>query len=300
MGDLLNTRQAAQYLGINEKKIYYLAKMGKIPSTRVTGKWTFPKKLIDEWIEGSAGKAIRKVREQTPSLLLAAGSDDPSLGILREIYAQRTAPVSLFWATVGSSAGLTAIRDGIADFALAHLLDPATGQYNLPYLKNQVPEGTAAVRLFRREIGIVVKRGNPLTIRSIADFSRKKIRIINRQPGSGIRFLFDHKLNQLSIDGKQIAGYEKTVTTHMEVGLRILSGEADAGVAARAAARLLGLDFLELTQECFDLLIPKSRFSSPGIQTLVEIVGSKEFRGRVQTMGGYDLSEAGRVLTLGS
>jgi putative molybdopterin biosynthesis protein len=300
MGDLLNTKQAAEYLGINEKKIYYLAKTGKIPSTRVTGKWTFPKKLIDEWIEGSAGKPIRKVREQTPSLLLAAGSDDPSLGILRDIYAQKTTPASLFWATVGSSAGLAAIRDGLADFALAHLLDPATGQYNLPYLRNQFSDGVAAVRLFSREIGVVVKAGNPLEIKSIGDFTRRGIRMINRQPGSGIRFLFDHELGRLGVNGKKIAGYERTVFTHMEVGLRILSGEADAGIAARSVARLLGLDFLDLTQECFDLVIPKTRFSSDGIQTLLEIVGSKEFRGRVEIMGGYDVSEAGRVLTLGA
>ena len=300
MGDLLNTKQAAQYLGINEKKVYYLAKTGKIPSTRVTGKWTFPKKLLDDWIEGSARKSVRKRREQATAILLAAGSDDPSLGILREIYAARTTPTSLFWATVGSSAGLAAIRDGIADFALAHLLDPATGEYNLPYLRNEVPDGAAAVRLFTREIGLVVRAGNPFGIRSIADFTRKGIRLINRQRGSGIRFLVDHKLSQLGIAGKKIAGYETAVTTHMEVGVKILAGEADAGVAVRAIARPLGLDFLELTQERFDLLIPRDRFSSPGIQTLLEIVGSKEFRARVEIMGGYDVSETGRVLTLGS
>ena len=299
MGDLLNTKQAAQYLGINEKKVYYLAKTGKIPSTRVTGKWTFPKKLLVDWIEGSARKSVRTMREKSTPILLAAGSDDPSLGILREIYAARTTPTSLFWATVGSSAGLAAIRDGIADVALAHLLDPASGEYNLPYLRNGVSDGAAAVRLFTREIGLVVKPGNPLGMKSIADFTRKGIRMINRQRGSGIRLLIDHKLSQLGIGGKKIAGYGIAVTTHMEVGLKILAGEADSGLAVRSIARPLGLGFLPLTQERFDLLIPRDRFSSPGIQTLLEIVGSKEFRARVEIMGGYDVSEAGRVLTLG-
>jgi putative molybdopterin biosynthesis protein len=124
--------------------------------------------------------------------------------------------------------------------------------------------------------------------------------MINRQRGSGIRLLVDHKLSQLGIAGRKIAGYETAVTTHMEVGLKILAGEADSGLAVRAIVRPLGLDFLPLTQERFDLLIPRDRFSSPSIQTLLEIVGSKEFRAGVELMGGYDVSEAGRVLTLGS
>ncbi len=123
--DLMNVRAVARYLGINEKKIYFLAKAGQIPCTRVTGKWTFPKKLIDQWIEHSAsGKAggMRSVPER--SFLLAAGSDDPSLGILHDLYEAQTRPASFFMTIVGSSGGLAAIRDGTADFATAHLLEP--------------------------------------------------------------------------------------------------------------------------------------------------------------------------------
>src|SRR5215475_11858305 len=103
MPDLMNTREVAHYLGINEKKVYFLAKNGKIPCTRVTGKWTFPKKLIDQWIEESASGALqRKSKTEAQSFLLAAGSDDPSLGILRDLFEQKNT-AAFFMGTLGSS-----------------------------------------------------------------------------------------------------------------------------------------------------------------------------------------------------
>ncbi|MGB7949005.1 MAG: helix-turn-helix domain-containing protein, partial [Candidatus Binatia bacterium] len=97
MTELMNTRDVARYLGINEKKVYFLAKAGKIPCTRVTGKWTFPRKLIDQWIEESASALVAKrTKAQERTFLLAAGSDDPSLGILHDLYEAHTQPASFF------------------------------------------------------------------------------------------------------------------------------------------------------------------------------------------------------------
>src|SRR5262245_47346367 len=109
MPDLMNTREVAHYLGINEKKVYFLAKSGKIPCTRVTGKWTFPKKLIDQWIDESASRSIEGAKTEGRSFLLAAGSDDPSLRILHDLYEAHTQPASFFLTTVGSSGGLAAL-----------------------------------------------------------------------------------------------------------------------------------------------------------------------------------------------
>lgn len=296
MRELLNTKQVAGYLGINEKKVYYLAKAGKLPCTRVTGKWVFPRKLIDEWIEENSRGVARSNREEQRDFLLAAGSDDPSLGILRELYAARTKPASFFMATVGSSAGLAAIQAGVADFALAHLLDPKTGEYNLPFIQKTIPSGAAVVPLFHRELGLVLRAGNPLGFRTLADLARTGVRIINRQQGSGTRHYLDQEFSRLGVDPTTIKGYDDCVPTHLEVGLKILRQEADAGMATKAAARLLGLDFIPLTQERFDIVIPKGRFFSPAIQTFLEIVGSREFRARVEAMGGYDTSESGRIL----
>jgi excisionase family DNA binding protein len=295
----MNTRQVAGYLGINEKKVYALAKARKIPCTRVTGKWTFPRKLIDAWIERSADQPQPKnPPPEARAFLLAVGSDDPSLGILRELFEQRTQPASFFLNTAGSSGGLAALRSGVADFATSHLLDPASGEYNLPFVKNVLGAHAVVVQLFYRDLGLVVPRGNPLKLRGLADLARSKVRIINRQAGSGTRVYLDQALARLKINARKLKGYQTSVATHVEVGLRILGGEADVGLATLTAARLLGLDFVPLARERFDAIIPQDRFFSPAIQTLLSIVGSHEFRGRLEALGGYDGAESGRIIQM--
>jgi putative molybdopterin biosynthesis protein len=295
--DLMNTRQVAGYLGINEKKVYALAKAGKIPSTRVTGKWTFPRKLIDAWIEQSAVRTEQKVMRRAPRVfLLAAGSDDPSLGVLRDLFEQRTTPGSFFLDTVGSSGGLEALRNGVADLATAHLLDAASGEYNLPFVRDRFGANAVVVQLFYRHLGLVVAPGNPKKLRSIADLARPKVRLINRQEGSGTRLYLDHELKRLKIDIRTLHGFETSVSTHVEVGLRILRGEADVGLGTLTAARMLGLHFVPLTRERFDGVIAQERFFSPAIQALLSIVGSREFRSRLDAMGGYESAESGRIV----
>ena len=296
MSEFFNTKELAKYIGINEKKVYFMAKAGKLPCTRVTGKWVFPKRLIDEWIEeNSRGRTNSKKAEQR-EFLLAAGSDDPSLGILGELYAARRTSASIFFATSGSTGGLAALRDGVADFALSHLLDPETGEYNLPFVRTTIPSGVALVPLFHRELGLLLGAGNPLGLRTLADLGRTGVRIINRQIGSGTRHYTDQQFSKLGVDTKKIKGYDVTVATHLEVGLKILRAEADVGIASGTAAQLLGLDFIPLTRERFDIVIPKARFFSPGVQRLLEIVGSRDFRCRVEALGGYDTSDSGRMI----
>src|SRR3990172_1447458 len=165
MNEFLNTKEVAKYIGINEKKVYFMAKAGKLPCTRVTGKWVFPKKLIDEWIEENSRGVTSSKKAEPREFLLAAGSDDPSLGILRDLYAARKTSASLFFANSGSSGGLAAVRDGVADVALSHLLDSETGEYNLPFVREMIPFGIAVVPLFHRELGLLLGPGNPLGLR---------------------------------------------------------------------------------------------------------------------------------------
>ncbi|HEY7317784.1 MAG TPA: substrate-binding domain-containing protein [Candidatus Binatia bacterium] len=296
--ELMNTREVARYLGINEKKIYFLAKAGRIPCTRVTGKWSFPKKLIDRWIEESASDHLaRKAITDERDLLLAAGSDDPSLGILHDLYEAQAGPASFFMTTVGSSDGLAAIRSGVADFATAHLLEPARANSDEAVGREILPSGAVVVELFYRELGLLLPPGNPKRIKSIRDLAQPKLRIINRQSGSGTRIYLDQELRRSRLSGKKISGYDSVVSTHLEVGLRILQGVADVGLATRTAAQLLGLDFIPLTRERFDAVVPKERFLSHGIQVLLGTVGSQAFRQQVEALGGYDASESGRIIT---
>jgi excisionase family DNA binding protein len=290
--EFMNVRDVARYLGINEKKVYFLAKTKKIPCTRVTGKWTFPKQLIDRWIDESAGGSGGRFRGTADrEVLLAAGSDDPALAILHEIYGAQEMAAPLFMATVGSGAGLDSLRSGVADFATAHLLEPARLAPDL------LPSATVVVGLFYRELGWVVPQGNPKGIASIRDLARAKLRFINRQSGSGTRAYLDQQLARVRMSGKKIAGYDETVSTHLEVGLRVLSGRCDVGLATRTTAQLLGLDFVPLTRERFDMVVPRDRFFTKGVQSVLGIVGSRDFRDQVDALGGYDVAVSGRIVS---
>jgi putative molybdopterin biosynthesis protein len=187
------------------------------------------------------------------------------------------------------------VRDGVADVALSHLVDPVSGEYNLPYLQQFLPAGAAVVTLFHRDLGLVVPAGNPLGLRTVADLSRSGMRLVNRQEGSGTRWYLDQELARLGIPTTQLDGYQEAVTTHLEVGLQVLRREVDTGIATHATARLLGLDFVPLTQERFEMLIPAQWFFARNIQLLLDIVGSREFRQRIDALGGYDTSESGRL-----
>jgi excisionase family DNA binding protein len=295
MGELMRTKEVAAYLGIHEKKVYALAKRKAIPCTRVTGTWLFPKRLIDQWIEESAGGTTAAPTDTERPYVLVAGSDDPSLGMLRQCYAGHPGASALFLATVGSQGGLTALREGTADVALTHLVDPVSGHYNLPYIRQMGPTSVVTVTLFQRELGLVVPSGNPLGLRSLADLARSDVRMINRQEHSGTRWYLDHELSRAGIDHACLKGYQETVTTHLDVGLKVLHQEADSGLATGATARLLGLDFIPLTQERFDMVIPVQRFAWHGVQALVAVAGSGQFQACLERLGGYDTRLSGRL-----
>jgi len=298
--EMMNTREVAAYLGINEKQVYALIKAGRIPGTRVTGKWVFPKKLIDEWIESSARSGLKEAREKSRGMkgaLLASGSNDPVLDFLLTGMRQTHPEFYFFCANTGSTDGLKALGGGYTDIAWTHLFDPESGRYNVPFLPKYLPDMKAVlVHLFRREIGIVAAPGNPLGIAGIGDIAGGKVRFVNRQGGSGTRVLLDYHLKNSGIPAEAIEGYDKEVYTHVEVGLTILSGEADAGLATVAVSRLMGLHFIPVTQENFDMVLGQSTYFNKGIQALVEDLRSRGFRERFERLGGYGFEDSGKIL----
>ena len=240
--EMLNTKDLANYLKINEKQVYRLIKEKKIPATRITGKWTFPRKLIDEWIIENANEniGVKKTRELKDHIVVM-GSNDFSIEILSHDLGRRYPVYSLSFSNVGSIGGLIALGRGSSHIAGCHLFDIKTGEYNLPYLQRYLPDlDTIVVNLVYRDLGLILRPSNPLNISGIEDLTKPKIRIINRQEGSGTRILFDFELNRLGIDSKEINGYEKEVNTHNEVAMEVLSGEADVGLGILSAAKMWG------------------------------------------------------------
>lgn len=299
-GDMMNTREVAQYLGIHEKQVYALIKAKRIPSTKITGRWVFPKRLIDDWIESHARSAIGKGRDKgqvVKGMLLACGSNDPILDMLQTCMKKDFPGFLILSANTGSTEGLKALNSGHTDLAWSHLLEPESGQYNIPFLPTHLPDVKAVVvNLFHRELGLVMAPSNPLGIGGVDDLRQKGVRLVNRQKGSGTRILLDHHLKQLNIPPSSIKGYEREVYTHFEVGLSILSREADVGVATIAVARLLGLPFIPIAVENFDMILDQGTFFHKGVQAFIETLNSKGFRKRVERIRAYDFKDSGKIL----
>jgi excisionase family DNA binding protein len=286
--EMMSTKEVAHYLGVHEKQVYALIKAKRIPSTRITGKWVFPKRLIDDWIESHARQGLEGARERGAGMggaLLACGSNDPILDMLKTTLKKVYPEFLILSANTGSTEGLKA-QTKATDLAWSHLFDPKSGQYNIPFLSTYLPDvKVVVVNLFYRDLGLILAPGNPLDIRGFEDLGKKGVRLVNRQKGSGTRLLMDHHLRQADVPVARIKGYDREVYTHFEVGLSILSKEADAGVATIAVARLLGLPFIPVAKESFDMILEQKTFFHKGIQSFIEVWNSSDFRKRVEPIG---------------
>jgi len=298
--EIMNTKEVAKYLGIHEKQVYALIKSKKIPSTRVTGKWVFPKKLIDEWIESNAKTGLEQARQKSRRIegaLLASGSNDPILDMLHTYMKKSYPEFYIFSANTGSTDGLKALNMGYTDIAWSHLYDPKTGEYNIPFLPTYLPNvKPVVVNLFYRDLGFVTLPGNPIRLKGFQDLTKRGVRFINRQKGSGTRLLIDQRLKDFGISSSKIEGYSDEVNTHLEVGLSILGKTANVGIATMAVSKFLSLDFIPITKERFDMIQSQETFFHKGVQALIRLLHSEEFRQKVEKIGGYDLKDSGRVI----
>ncbi len=296
--DLMNTKEVAEYLGIHEKQVYALIKEKKIPCTRLTGKWIFPKHLIDAWINDDARSSFSsKSAENHHNYILAAGSNDPILDILLNDMQRLHPDLTIFNSSTGSTGGLKLLSDGLTDVAFCHLISPETGEYNIPHIESLMAgKKVAVVHLFHRDIGFITARNSKYSVKTFEDLTQEGLVFINRQKGSGTRVLLDTSLKQNEVDFSKIEGYDNEVTTHFEVGLEILAGKAHAGIATVAAAKLFDLPFERIKHESFDMVLMHSTFFSKTVQTFIETLKSDEFKEKTRPLGDYDFSESGKII----
>ncbi len=255
--------------------------------------------LNSEGIEAGARVCVELLRPlgEVRGNILMAGSHDNALDLLSAEIRGNFRNTSLCTSAVGSMAGLIALRAGEAHLAGSHLLDLETGEYNWSHIRRYLKDREVVVVNFvQREQGILLPRGNPKGIRSVADLVREEITIVNRQSGAGTRILLDHLLAEAGVDSEAVRGYGSVETTHLALGMAVAAGRADCGLGIRAAARLLGLDFVPLGSERFDFVIPAEHWDTIPLQRLVEILRREEFRARVRALGGYDTALSGRIL----
>lgn len=235
----------------------------------------------------------REIRETT----VITGSHDNTLDVLANFLRLQYPEATLSSAHVGSLGGLTALRRGEAHCAGTHLLDEETGDYNIGYVKRILPgKSIALVNLVYREQGLILAKGNPRGIRGLEDLTREDVSYVNRQRGAGTRILLDYLIKEQGIEADHIHGYDHEEYTHMAVAVAIKAGAADAGLGIRAAAAALGLDFIGLVEERYDLCIPLEYWDTPYIQRLLAVMELPEFQAEVKKLGGYDLRDCGKVM----
>jgi putative molybdopterin biosynthesis protein len=235
--------------------------------------------------------------QQIENTVVVVGSHDNTLDVLGNQMRVKDCRFGLASSNVGSLGGLIALRKGYCHTAGCHLLDTETGIYNISYVRRYLPDlRVKLVNLAYRQQGLMVSKGNPKGITGIGDLARDDIAFVNRQAGSGTRILLDYRLAELHISPENIQGYDQEEFTHMSVAVTVLSGGADTGLGIYAAAKALGLDFIPMVTEEYDLVIPEAFFGDEKIQLMLEVMGSRAFRDLVDKMGGYDTSKTGTVL----
>ena len=304
-------KKIASHLGLEEFLRVTLGRVGEklvaVPLARGAGVITTMVRAdgllrIPSLVEGlNAGEEaeveLLRSMADIENTILCTGSHDLAIGVLEDQLKLSYPELKIAATNVGSLGGLLALERGETHIAGAHLLDTASGVYNIPDIKKNIPQvSLALVHLAQREQGILVARGNPKSISGLKDLVRAGVRFVNRQAGSGTRVLLDHELKKMSLDPAAIAGYEREEFTHMAVGVAIVSGLADAGLGVRAAAVALGLDFIPVGNEEYDLVVARSFYESDRGAKLLKIIRSSAFKQSVTELGGYDAKRAGEVL----
>ncbi len=226
--------------------------------------------------------------------ILHVGSHDLCLDVVGELLRERSPGWVLASVSVGSLAGLVALSRGRCHVSGIHVRDEETGTYNLPAARRLLPGRSAIlVRLASREQGLYVRKGNPKDIHGLADLGRQDVSMVNRQAGSGTRILLDHLLAEEGLDPSMVRGYDLMEATHTAVAEAVRSGLADTGLGIRLAAHALGLDFIPLVQEPYDLVIPAELLETEQMLRFLDVLRSPRLVQMIGGLAGYDAAETG-------
>lgn len=254
----------------------------------------------NEGIGGGEKVEVQLLRPENEieNTLVFIGSHDNILDVLANMLHRQRPVIRLSSAHVGSMGGILAIKRGEAHVAGTHLLDEESGEYNIAFIKKYLAGiKLKLINLAYRDQGLLVPKGNPKGIKGFEDLVRPDIKFINRQRGAGTRLLTDMQLKKINIQSDQVNGFDREEYTHMNVASSVATGSADTGLGVLAAARALDLDFIPVAKERYDLIIPQAFSEDEKVKALLSIIdNNQEFKEIVQSLGGYDLLESGRVI----
>jgi len=315
----LSTQEVAELLNISKNTVYELIRRGELPSYRIGRKVR-----IDEIdIETYKNKSRTSVKKDTltkikPSddLIISKPNSkkfipvtnyknnfiicgqDILLDVLTRHLERHPKGLQALRCYIGSYNGLVELYRGNVTVATSHLWDGNTGEYNVSYIPKLLPGiPCVIVHLVCRMQGFYVAKGNPKKIKTWKDLTRTDVLMINREKGCGVRVLIDEQLRKQEISSGSIKGYENEALSHLAVASTVARGDADVGVGnEKAAQQVENVDFVQLQKERYDLIIKKEDINTPPVQAVLEILLSKEFKQELLGIGGYDISDTGKVI----
>lgn len=294
--------EVAQLFQISKHTVYELIKRGELHAFKVGNKMRIEQAEIERFKEQTKAPVKKEKQEPSHSFddhsapIRLAGSHD---FLVEHFVKQASAHIQqqLQPIYIGSLEGLMMLYRGQSDIAAIHLLDPTSQQYNIPFIQQLfIYESITVLRFAAREQGLIVAKGNPKNVVSFEDLTRKDIRFINRQKGSGTRFLLDSKLMAHGIAPERINGYENEEWNHLTTASYIARGAADAAFGIRSAASHLGLDFIPIAKEYFDLVFRFTDENSKALTALVHYFQSPAFKESLTDLDGYDVSDLGKMI----
>ncbi len=296
--ELMTVKEAAAFLNINAKKLYALANEGRLPGTKVTGKWLFPKAELEGFVSGKAWESVKKTFWESlinKKVILLCGSDDPVISIAQGHFHRNYPDFLLFSSIVGSREGIRLLKEGFCTIAVSHLYDQLHCDFNFPCIREyfENPDELVVVNLFYRTIGFVSR---DVAVQSMKECRDNELRFLNRQQGSGVRALADHLLAGEGMKPSEIKGYDTQVFTHHEVVRSIAARLSDVGIAAESVAASSPLIFFPIFDERFDMVVKKDIFFDRHIQAFVEFIRSEAFKGLLRTMKGYGDRDTGKIV----
>ncbi len=292
--DLLTTNEASQYLRLGERKLYELVADGAIPCTKVTGKWLFPRDELDRWVLSGLMRPAGMGHADAP--LIVGGSQDALLE-----WSLRESGSGLATLIEGTESGVGRVLRGEAiaaaiHFHTEHEVQGSGEDANIAAVCAIASLHDAVlVGFVRREQGLLLQPGNPKNLTSIADVLTSGATMAVRQPGAGAQMLLDALLKQYGAQLKDLRRLDPPCLTGPDLATAIRAGEADCGIATRAAAKAAGLDFMPLLWENFDLLMRQRSYFKPALQTLISFMSQPLLRQRAKDLTGYDTSPAGKI-----
>jgi molybdate-binding protein len=218
---------------------------------------------------------------------------DPATSLLAAMV-ERGTVVEVIHAPASSELALRWLKEGKVHIAGSHLEDPKTAEFNVPFILREFGKEDIGVVTFAEwEEGFVVARGNPRSIRTVADLARKDVTFINRQSGSGSRLLLDKLLREAGVASSSVQGYSRVAAGHLAAAYAVVAGDAGCCLATRSAARAFDLGFVPLRSERYDFVFRTGALETPAVQTFMDVLQRSALRRRLETLAGYDTTRTG-------